>query len=126
MAGARRRYDPDFRADAIRIVTETGKSRAEMPGILEADETTLATWVSREQTAQRQAQASRLGELEAAPPARLRRERADFRMELRGNGTVAMTFSATIGAFAPRRPPFCRDRVYLRSARASWQPGFHR
>ena len=44
MAETRRRYDPDFRAGAIRIVTETGKSCAEVARDLGINETTLATW----------------------------------------------------------------------------------
>lgn len=81
MAEMRRRYDPDFRAGAIRIVTETGKSCAEVARDLGINETTLATWVSRERAAQRQATASGLGESEAAELARLRRENAELRME---------------------------------------------
>lgn len=36
MVEKRRRYDPDFRADAIRIVTETGKSCAEAARVVAA------------------------------------------------------------------------------------------
>ena len=42
MVETRRRYDPDFRAAAIRIVTETGKSCAEVARDLGINETTLA------------------------------------------------------------------------------------
>jgi len=81
MVEAMRRYDPDFRAGAIRIVTETGKSCAEVARDLGINETTLATWVSRERAARRQATASGLGESQAAEPARLRRENTELRME---------------------------------------------
>jgi transposase len=73
MAETRRRYDPDFRAGAIRIVTETGKSCAEVARDLGINETTLATWVSRERAATRQQVAAEL--------ARLQRENAELRME---------------------------------------------
>ena len=81
MAETRRRYDPDLRAGAVRIVNETGKSAAEVARDLGINETTLATWVSRDQAAARQAQAGGLGECEAAELARLRRENAELRME---------------------------------------------
>ena len=81
MAETRRRYDPEFRAGAVRIVQETGKSAAEVARDLGINETTLATWVSRERAAQRQAVASGLDESDAAELARLRRENAELRME---------------------------------------------
>jgi len=81
MAETGLRYDPDFRAGAIRIVTETGKSCAEVARDLGINETTLATWVSRERAAWRQAAASGLDGSEAAELARLRREKAEVRME---------------------------------------------
>ncbi|MFH9355643.1 transposase, partial [Kitasatospora sp. NPDC017646] len=41
MAGKRRSYDADFRAGAVRIVTETGKSAAEVARDLGVHESTL-------------------------------------------------------------------------------------
>jgi transposase len=81
VAETRRRYDPDFRAGAVRIVIETGKSCAEVARDLGINETTLATWVSRERAATREQAASGLGESEQAELARLRRENAELRME---------------------------------------------
>jgi transposase len=81
MAETRRRYDPDFRAGAVRIVEETGKTAAEVARDLGINETTLATSVSRARSAQRKAAAGGLGESEAAELARLRRENAELRME---------------------------------------------
>jgi transposase len=75
MAETRRGFDPDFRAGAIWIVAETGKSCAEVARDLGINETTLASWVSRQQAA------SGLGGSEAAQLARLRRENAELRME---------------------------------------------
>ncbi|MGH3627175.1 MAG: transposase [Sciscionella sp.] len=81
MAESRRRYDPDFRAGAIRIVVETGKSCAEVARDLGINETRLATWVSRERAATRAARSSGLGECERDELARLRRENAELRVE---------------------------------------------
>ncbi len=81
MAEARRRYDPDFRAGAIRIVTETGRSVAQVARDLGINETTLATWVSRDRAAVRKAAAGGLGESEREELVRLRRENAELAME---------------------------------------------
>lgn len=47
MAESRRKFDAEFREGAVRIVTETGKSAAEVARDLGINETTLASWVSR-------------------------------------------------------------------------------
>lgn len=81
MTEARRRYDPDFRAGANRIVTETGKSVAQVAKDLGINETTLATWVSRDRAAARKAAADGFGESEHEELVRLRRENAELAME---------------------------------------------
>jgi transposase len=81
VAEARRRYDPDFRAGAIRIVTETGKSVAQVAKDLGINETTLATWVSRDRAAARKKAEGALGESEHEELVRLRRENAELAME---------------------------------------------
>jgi len=81
VAEARRRYDADFRAGAIRIVNETGRSCAQVARELGMNETTLATWVSRERSAARRAAAGGLGESEHEELVRLRRENAELAME---------------------------------------------
>lgn len=75
MAEKRRKFDPEFREGAVRIVTETGKTIAEVAEDLGINETTLASWVSRA----RRAGAAPVGgsdELE-----RLRRENAQLKRD---------------------------------------------
>ena len=79
MAETRRRFDPDFRAGAVRIVRETGKSIAQVARDLGINDGTLANWV----TAARKAQAGNgaLPEDERDELLRLRRENAELRMQ---------------------------------------------
>ncbi|WP_416982825.1 transposase [Streptomyces sp. T028] len=75
MAEKRRKFDPEFREGAVRIVTETGKTIAEVAEDLGINETTLASWVSRARQAGA-APAGGSGELE-----RLRRENAQLKRD---------------------------------------------
>jgi transposase len=81
MAEKRRKFEPEFRQGAVRIVTETGKSIPEVAEDLGINETTLASWVSRARRAGT-APASASDELE-----RLRRENAQLK---RDNKELAM------------------------------------
>ncbi|MGW1916930.1 transposase [Streptomyces sp. NPDC002076] len=47
MAEKRRKFEPEFRESAVRIVTQTGKTVAEDAKDLGINETTLASRVSR-------------------------------------------------------------------------------
>jgi transposase len=76
MASKRRKFDAEFRAGAVRIVTETGKPIAQVALDLGINETTLASWVSR---ARRAAVAETAGESEEL--ARLRRENAQLKKD---------------------------------------------
>jgi transposase len=71
MAESRRKFDAEFREGAVRIVTETGKSAAEVARDLGVNETTLASWVSR---ARKAGGDGTLGELEREELLRLRRQ----------------------------------------------------
>ncbi|WP_327586879.1 transposase [Nonomuraea sp. NBC_00507] len=80
MAETRRRFDPDFRDGAVRIVEETGKSIAEVARDLGMNPGTLANWVNMA----RKRNALGNGGLDAderAELARLRKENAELRME---------------------------------------------
>ena len=48
MPEVRRRFDPDFRAGAVRIVKESGKPIAQVARDLGINEGTLANWLARD------------------------------------------------------------------------------
>ncbi|MGI5149387.1 transposase [Plantactinospora sp. CA-294935] len=81
MAGTRRQFDPEFRAGAVRIVRETGKSIAQVARDLGINSGTLANWVKRDGETRGEAAAGQLAEDERAELARLRRENAGLAME---------------------------------------------
>src|SRR3954452_21483768 len=81
MAETRRRFDPQFREGAVRIVRETGKSIEQVardPGI---NDGTLANWVKKDRETRGQAAAGGLSENERVELARLRRENAELAMQ---------------------------------------------
>ncbi|TMR87910.1 transposase [Nonomuraea basaltis] len=81
MAETRRRFDPDFRDGAVRIVEETGKPIAQVARDLGINPGTLANWVNMAR--KRKALAIGNGVLDAderAELARLRRENAELQM----------------------------------------------
>ncbi|WP_405641400.1 transposase [Streptomyces sp. NBC_00019] len=75
MAERRRKFEPEFREGAVRIVTETGTSIAEVAKDLGIYETTPANWVSRA----RQTGAALAGGGDEAE--RLRRENAQLKRD---------------------------------------------
>ncbi|MET8626293.1 transposase [Kitasatospora sp. NPDC004669] len=82
MAGKRRSYDAEFRAGAVRIVTETGKSAAEVARDLGVHESTLQNWVHRARVRADVEAAGDLGESERDELRRLREENARQRKEI--------------------------------------------
>ncbi|MGP3966044.1 transposase [Nonomuraea sp. 3N208] len=84
MAGTtRRRFDPEFRAGAVRIVKETGKPVAHIARDLGINEYTLYNWVQMDRHATGQVgrdgnRGGKLKESEQEELARLRREKAEL------------------------------------------------
>ncbi|MFF4779340.1 transposase [Microtetraspora fusca] len=84
MAGTtRRRFDPEFRAGAVRIVKETGKPVSHVARDLGINEYTLHNWVQMDRHANGQAGGNSGGggtlkESESEELARLRREKAEL------------------------------------------------
>ena len=79
MPETRRRYDPEFRAGAVRIVTETGKPIAQVARDLGVHPGTLGNWVKKERLDR--AEDGQLDEDSLAELMRLRKEVAELRME---------------------------------------------
>jgi transposase len=80
MAETRRRFDPEFRAGAVRIVQETKKPIAVVARDLGINEGTLANWVNKD-IERRLPSNGGVSESEREELARLRRENAELAME---------------------------------------------
>src|SRR2546428_13589409 len=79
MAETRRKFDPDFKEGAVRLVRETGKPIAQVARELGVVPGTLENWVARDRR-QREGGDGRLSEDERAEQARLRKEHAQHAM----------------------------------------------
>jgi transposase len=80
MAESRRRFDPEFREGAVRIVRETGKPIAQVARELGINEGTLGNWMAKDRAA-RDGGGAALTESERDELNRLRREVVELAME---------------------------------------------
>ena len=76
---SRRKFDPEFREGAVRIVRETGKPIAQIVRDLDINAGTLGNWVAKDRAEREGTQ--RLSTGDAAELTRLRSENAQLRME---------------------------------------------
>jgi len=79
MPETRRKFDPEFREGAVRIVRETGKPIAQVARDLGIHEGTLGNWVAKDRAEQQGVEGLSPGEVEELK--RLRAEVAELRME---------------------------------------------
>jgi transposase len=79
MSEKRRKYDPEFREGAVRIVRETGKPVAQVARDLGIHEGTLGNWVNKNRAERGETEGLSVDERARGEP--LERENAELRME---------------------------------------------
>ena len=79
MPEKRRKYDPEFREGAVRIVRETGKPVAQVARDLGVHEGTLGNWVNKDRAERGETEGLTVDERTRL--AQLERENAELRME---------------------------------------------
>lgn len=80
MSVKRREFDPEYKAGAVQIVKDSGRSVAAVARDLGISENTLWNWVSKDRNA-RNDKAVGVSETEAEELARLRREVVELRQQ---------------------------------------------
>lgn len=81
MGETRRSFDPEFRAGAVRIVRESGKSIASVAKDLGINAGTPANWMQMNRLARERDADGELAESEREELTRLRRQRAEWAKE---------------------------------------------
>jgi transposase len=79
MTEMRRKFDPEFREGAVRIVRETGKSIAQVARDLDLGANTLRNWVQKDRVERGEAEGLTVDE--RAELNQLRKDVAELRME---------------------------------------------
>jgi transposase len=77
----RRRFTPEFKADAVRLVLEEGKSVTEVANDLDLVRTALREWVERARADRGVSKKGSLSTAEREELAKLRKENRTLRME---------------------------------------------
>lgn len=90
----RKKYTPEYRQEAARLVIDTGRPIAEVARELNLGEALLGRWVKKERDRTRDGQAADLDVDERAELDRLRREVAELKMDNEFLGKAAAFFAS--------------------------------
>jgi len=101
----RRSFSPEFKAEAVKVVQQSGKSPGAVARELDLTETALRRWVAQAETDAGRGQGGALTTDERAELAHLRRENKTLRMErdilknlrVRGGRTTCWTRNSRVG-----------------------------
>jgi transposase len=77
----RRRFSPEFKAEAVKLVLQEGRRQSEVARELELPTSVLSVWVQQTETDAGKGKPGRLTSAEKQELTRLRRENRQLRME---------------------------------------------